>query len=109
MLRELVTFVIVLAALVIRPAAAGMLSALVIVVVGFYVGASALSATRRAHAYRSGWLDGRARMIDALREAMQRGHTLEDWIGGELARDYAALGVDPTRENEREGGDDEAP
>lgn len=46
-------------------------------------------------AYRSGWLDGRAQMVRALAESMRRGHTPQEWLEGELVRDYAVLGLDP--------------
>lgn len=58
-------------------------------------GSSVVGILRVKLAYRSGWLDGRAAMVRALSEAMGRGMSPQAWLEGELARDYAVLGLDP--------------
>lgn len=62
---------------------------------GAFAGVGALGTVRRGIAYRSGWLDGRMRMVHALTEAQQRGMGLHDWLAGELDRDHAVLGLPP--------------
>lgn len=63
-------------------------------VVGVEVGRCAVIGVRRAHAYRTGWLAGRSQMLWAMAEAQRRGMTQVEWLEGELARDYAALGLE---------------
>jgi hypothetical protein len=79
-------------------------------VVGFQLGRCAILTFRRSGAYRSGWLHGRQQMVFALAEAQRRGMTPIEWMEGELARDYAVLGVDPAEVAqliaERERGDE---
>lgn len=95
MLRESALFVLALVAVFFRPISDGPLWLWIpaSLLVGCLVGWGALSGTRRAFAFRNGWLDGRAQMIGALSEAMKRGLTLDEWIRSELARDSAALGI----------------
>lgn len=63
------------------------------VLVGLQVGRAGLVSTRRAMAYRSGWLDGRTAFVSAMGEAQRRGMRPQDWLAAELARDYAVLGL----------------
>lgn len=61
--------------------------------VGWVVGLGALSATRRASSYRSGWLAGRSQMISAMLEAQRRDLDASQWLQGELDRDAHLLGL----------------
>jgi hypothetical protein len=63
--------------------------------IGVQLGRSGICALRRANAYRSGWLRGRSQMVYALAEAQRRGMSPQDWLEGELLRDWAVLGIDP--------------
>lgn len=64
-------------------------------VLAVFAGAAVVSFLRTKLAYRSGWLDGRAQMVRTLSESMRRELSLQEWLEGELARDYAVLGMDP--------------
>lgn len=66
------------------------------VLVGLQLGRASLVGLRRAAAYRSGWLRGRSAMVHALAEAQRRGIPPQAWLEGELERDWAVMGVDPT-------------
>lgn len=108
MLREFLLFVLMLVAMFWYSSNGQLDGALDLgaaLLVGAFAGMGALAGTRRAISYRTGWLKGRARMVDALREAMQRGLTMEDWLHGELARDFATMGVVPDERDD----DDETP
>jgi hypothetical protein len=63
--------------------------------IGLQIGRASIGGIRRASAYRAGWLNGRSAMVHALAEAQRRGMTPSEWLSGELARDYAVLGIDP--------------
>lgn len=91
MLRDLGGFALVVAAWLLTPLLTGWLLMLAAIVVGIGLGRSVLLTTRRASAYRSGWLDGRHAMVRALGEAAQRGMTPVDWLDAELDRDIAVL------------------
>lgn len=67
-------------------------------------GGSVVAALRTKMAYRNGWLEGRGQMVNALAEAMRRGLTPEEWLEGELERDYAVMRVP---EDQRHLADDE--
>jgi hypothetical protein len=59
---------------------------------GVFVGASLFAATRRALSYRSGWLDGRVAMMVSMQEAQLRGMSAEEWLEGEMQRDFVMMG-----------------
>lgn len=65
------------------------------VVLGGYLGTTALGTLSRPMAYRSGWLDGRATMVAALSEAQRRGLSPDDWLRGQWEADAAVLGISP--------------
>ena len=93
---ELGLFVITLAALLgIQLLDPGPLTVICSVLVGLQVGRVGIMSARRALAYRSGWLDGRAQMIASMGEAWRRGIDLPEWLQGEVERDLATLGLDP--------------
>jgi hypothetical protein len=60
-------------------------------------GLAVASSLRVKLAYRSGWLEGRRAMVHALVEAQAREIPPADWLMGELERDYAVLGLDPSQ------------
>jgi hypothetical protein len=105
MLTEGLLFIIALSANVVRDWLDGWEQIAAMLVSSIVLGTWAFAATRRGQAYQHGWLDGRMRMVDALRESVRRGHSLEDWLDGELQRDYFVMGVRPLPA--QEGGDDE--
>jgi len=72
--------------------------------VGGFLGMGLLPGVRRAVAYRSGWLDGRAQMVAALDESVRRGMTPGEWLRGELARDYAVMGITCPPDLDEEAG-----
>lgn len=63
------------------------------VLVGLQVGRAGIISARRALAYRSGWMDGRAAMVQSMGEAMRRRMDLNEWLRGEAERDMATLGI----------------
>lgn len=69
----------------------GVVYAVAGVVLGFWIGANALAGMARAVAYRSGWLDGRAAMVDAMRDA----RSPEEWLRTQMHHDLNVLGVPP--------------
>lgn len=71
----------------------GPLVALCSAIIGGYLGWNALGTYGRAMAYRSGWLDGRTRMVSGLIEAMNRGMTLNDWLIAERDLQDHVLGL----------------
>jgi hypothetical protein len=77
------------------------------VVTGVALGMSAMPMTRRAHAYRAGWLRGRAQFVASLEEAHRRGFSLQQWLEAELARDLSVLGLPsyPQHDDERDESD----
>lgn len=63
------------------------------VVVAAAIGAWSLPTWRRASAYEDGYLRGRMQLFGSLREAGQRGMSLDEWLHAELARDAAIIGI----------------
>lgn len=72
-------------------------------VVALMLGFCLMAGFRRALTYKSGWLDGRSAMIHAMVEAMDRGMTLDEWLDGEMTRDFAIMGVSPPSWGQEEG------
>lgn len=68
---------------------------LLVVVPSYLAGIGAMGMVRRMQAYRNGWLDGRRAFVSSLREATDRGLTLEEWVFAEHARDVAVLLGEP--------------
>jgi hypothetical protein len=97
-LRTMALFVVVLAGwayYVWTSDGRGWLHVLLGVVLGGYLGTTALASMGRPMAYRSGWLDGRATMVAALGEAQRRGLTFDEWLTGQWEADAALLGLSP--------------
>lgn len=61
-----------------------------------------LSLTRQLFAYRNGWIDGRAAMLDSWLEANARGMDYQDWVKAEISRDFMVMGADPLAAERRE-------
>lgn len=61
------------------------------VIVGGWLGASCMRGLERQQAYSIGWREGRLRAYDSLRESQKRGHTVYEWLEGELERDMRTL------------------
>jgi hypothetical protein len=95
LLLDLALFVAAVGSWVALPVLDGWWKVLAGVVVGFQLGRAGITSWRRAAAYRAGWLRGRQQMIASMTEAHNRGMTVTDWLGSELARDYAVLGITP--------------
>jgi hypothetical protein len=92
---ELALFVVTILALVaVQGLAPGWTTLACSLLVGLQVGRLGLISTRRAMAYRSGWLDGRTAFVAAMSEAQRRRMSPGDWLAAELARDYAVLGIE---------------
>lgn len=62
---------------------------------GAYIGLTAFNGYKRASAYRSGWIEGRAAMMRSLDEAHRRGMSAAEWIESQYARDAAIFGLPP--------------
>ena len=60
-------------------------------VVGSIVGINLFRTLHRARAYQRGWLDGRKQMVASMEEAMRRRMDIEDWLQGELERDFHVM------------------
>lgn len=71
---------------------------------GGVLGASALRGTRRANAYRRGWIDGRLRMVRKIKESS----SMHDWIDGELTYDMVhVMGLGVATPDSPEGLEDD--
>lgn len=91
---ELALFVVTLAAMLgVQLLDPGPLTVACSILVGLQVGRVGLLSARRALAYRSGWMDGRAAMVQSMAEAMRRRMDLNEWLAGEAERDMATLGI----------------
>lgn len=93
-LREIAISVVVLGAMFAR-LWMGWVETVAMMIIGVFVGFSLLGGLKRAGAYRNGWLNGRASMVQALAEAHRRDMSLDDWLNGELARDLPIMGASP--------------
>lgn len=65
-------------------------------VFGLLIAWASLSAKARFHAYRNGWLEGRAMMMVALDEALRRGLTVTEWAQSQAEQDAVLNGGTPT-------------
>lgn len=99
-------FALALVCLVTYDMLPGPLATLAWMVVAIFVGMGALALTRRMMAYRSGWINGRRQMISSLIEAERRGIDQSEWLEGEIARDFATLGIFPRSEGPDGSHDD---
>lgn len=93
LILDLTLFVAAVASWVLLPVLSGWGRMVAGVVVGLQLGRAGIVAYRRAGAYRTGWLRGRQQMVSAMTEAINRGMSPSEWLAGELARDYAVLGI----------------
>lgn len=64
-----------------------------VVVLMVILNINGFAATKRAHAYRTGWVEARNGMIASLAEAFRRGMSGEEWAEAEQARTLAVYGV----------------
>lgn len=63
-----------------------------VMVMGLLSGSAALNAWMRASSFRNGWVHGRSQMVSSLAESGRRGHSMEDWLQGEMERDITIFG-----------------
>jgi hypothetical protein len=95
-LRTLVIFVVGMSAVLTEDWLPSPFMLVANLVVGWMVGQGVFLGAARAHAYRTGWLDGRRRMVQQMQAHQERGSTPHEWLETELAFDTVnVLGLPP--------------